>query len=273
MADGDGTKSGGSLAWILRLWVLLAIGIVLADISQNVDWGNPGQSAEPRRPPAPRTASATPNSSERPVPGDQMRPYRPGAFPVGPDGRLPRLPNGEVIALPDGPMTLSYGEVEGRPALIAAGMIDATTPDKLREADLRNDERAEILVLLSTGGQVDAAMRMGNYVRSRALETYVPEEGVCASACPLVLAAGDRRRVARSAWIGLHQPYLATTEGISADVAVFDVQNVNYEILTSLEHWGVDPRVWTFALGAPPSEMYVLTPEELVRYRLAHSVF
>ncbi len=274
------TAKAGSraLAWILRLWVVLALAIVVADMadSAKVPWLDSGR--DPALPEGPgrleQSGPATPMPLERPSPGDQLRPYDPAAFPMAPDGGLPHLPGSREALEPSrGPMTFSWVDLEGRPAIVALGMIEAGTAAELRRFDLKHDEVAEVLVLLSPGGLVQEALAMGDYLRARSLETLVPEGAYCASACPLVLAAGERRRVARDAWIGLHQPYLANAAGLTADRAVADVQHLNYEILTRLDHWGVDPRVWTHALQAPPAKMYVLTQEELMAYRLAHSIF
>ncbi|MEQ8652586.1 MAG: hypothetical protein RIC87_09005 [Kiloniellales bacterium] len=277
METQQGTVGGRALGWILRLWIVLAMGIVLSDIadSAKIGW------LEPERPTG---LPESPNrlGSEGPAvpmplapaePGDQLRPYDPTAFPMRPDGGLPHLPDGDALEPSRGPMQFSTTDLQGRPGILAIGSIEPGSAAALRRFDLQHDERAEVLVLVSPGGMVQEALTMGDYIRSRSMETLVPEGAYCASACPLLLAAGERRRVARDAWIGLHQAYLANTQDLSADVAVADVQRLNYEILTRLDHWGVDPRIWTHALQAPPAQMYVLLPEELMAYRLAHSLF
>ena len=266
---------GRALGWILRLWILLALGIVVADLadSAKIPWLEPDPL--PQRPSRlERSGPAIPQPLKPPEPGDQLRPYDPAAFPLRPDGSLPVLPGASEPLQPSREaMAFSWTLLEGRPAIVASGMIEPGSAAELRRFDLQHDERAELVVLLSPGGLVQEALAMGDYLRSRSLETLVPDGGYCASACPLVLAAGERRRVARDAWIGLHQPYLGGDSGLAADRAVADVQLLNYEILTRLDQWGVDPRLWTFALQAPPAKMYVLRPEEMMAYRLAHSLF
>jgi len=274
----EGRAGGRALGWILRLWVLLALGIVVADVadSAKVDWFRPDPlAALPQQLPGSdrQNQAAVPMPLEPAAPGDQLRPYDPSAFPMRPDATLPQLPGGETLEPSRGAMAFHWSDLQGRPAILALGNIEPGSAAALRRFDLQHDERAEVIVLLSAGGLVREALTMGDYLRARSLETLVPEGGYCASACPLVLAAGERRRVARDAWIGLHQPYLADAAGLSPDVAVADVQRLNYEILTRLDHWGVDPRIWTHALQAPPAEMYVLLPEEMMAYRLAHSLF
>ncbi|GAB5470483.1 MAG: hypothetical protein Kilf2KO_35130 [Rhodospirillales bacterium] len=278
MTGGRINTGGRAMGWILRLWILLALGIVAADLadSAKIPWlSEPGREALPQAPERlERGGQAVPMPLAPAEPGDQLRPYDPGAFPLAPDAGLPHLPGERQPMEPSrGPMTFTWADLEGRPAIVGSGMIEAESAAALRRFDLQHDERAELLVLLSPGGLVQGALAMGDYLRARGLETLVPEGGYCASACPLVLAAGERRRVARDAWIGLHQPYLANSNGLSVDRAVADVQRLNYEILTRLDHWGVDPRIWTHALQAPPAQMYVLLPEEMMAYRLAHSLF
>ncbi|MBC6406513.1 MAG: hypothetical protein GDA41_12515 [Rhodospirillales bacterium] len=268
------TAGGRALAWILRLWILLAFGIVLADMadSAKIPWSPPGRSI----PPPDRLGKegpAVPMPLPPAGPGDQLRPYDPTIFPMRPDGGTPQLPGGGALEPSYGPMKFSWIDLEGRPAILAVGTIEPGAAAALRRFDLQHDERAEVLVLFSPGGAVQEALIMGEYIRARSIETLVPGGAYCASACPLLLAAGERRRVARDAWIGLHQPYFAKAAGLSPDVAVAEVQRLNYQILTRLDRWGVDPRVWTHALQALPAEMYVLLPEELMAYRMAHSLF
>jgi len=269
------TAGGRALTWILRLWILLALGIVLADMadSAKIPRLQPDRSAPllPNR--LGKEGPAVPMPLQPAGPGDQLRPYDPAIFPVHPDGGLPQLPGGGALKPSYGLMDFSWIDLEGRPAILAIGMIEPGAAAALRRFDLQHDERAEVLVLFSPGGAVQEALTMGDYIRARAMETLVPEGAYCASACPLLLAAGERRRVARDAWIGLHQPYFANAAGLSPDVAVAEIQRLNYQILTRLDHWGVDPRLWTHALQALPAEMYVLLPEELMAYRMAHSLF
>ena len=239
---GGASDCGRALAWVLRLWILLALGIVLADMadSAKLSWLQPGRSVPPPPDRLGKEGPAVPMPLQPAGPGDQLRPYDPKIFPMRPDGGTPQLPGAAAA---------------------------------LRRFDLQHDEQAEVLVLLSPGGAVQEALIMGEYIRARSIETLVPGGAYCALACPLLLAAGERRRVARDAWIGLHQPSFAKAAGLSPDVAVAEVQRLNYQILTRLDRWGVDPRVWTHALQALPAEMYVLLPEELMAYRMAHSLF
>ncbi|MDR6755280.1 hypothetical protein J2Y48_000553 [Mycoplana sp. BE70] len=58
--------------------------------------------------------------------------------------------------------------------------------------------------LTSSGGRIAEAGKLLKLIRSRALDTYVPNE--CSSACTLVFAAGSRRSLLEGAKLGFHGP-------------------------------------------------------------------
>ncbi len=63
------------------------------------------------------------------------------------------------------------------------------------------------LWLNSNGGDVEAAMRAGEFVRQKKIYTGVgPHDNTCASACVLLLVGGVKRTVFGK--IGLHRPFL-----------------------------------------------------------------
>lgn len=56
----------------------------------------------------------------------------------------------------------------------------------------------------SNGGQVLEAIKIGELIRSKSLETRLPYNSSCASACVLLLAAGVIRTADETAGIGIH---------------------------------------------------------------------
>lgn len=67
------------------------------------------------------------------------------------------------------------------------------------------------VILNSTGGNVFAAMDMGRLLRNFAARVWVDRNGECSSAC-IFLLAGGVTRWGYDARIGLHRPYLPTSE-------------------------------------------------------------
>lgn len=87
--------------------------------------------------------------------------------------------------------------------------------DFFAQPECRTTARAlhRLVRLHSPGGDIDAAMRIGETIRRAEVTTVIPGNAICASACVLLHVAGvDRKVVGR---IGLHRTYstaLAKTE-------------------------------------------------------------
>ena len=208
----------------------------------------------------------------RPQPGDQIRPYLPRAVPVGPDRGEPRLPGYEGAPPADAmarAMAFRLGE-DG--AASAVGRIDAGTAESFRR--FLDGEGADVsrIVLHSPGGSVRDAITMARIIRERSLETEVPADGYCASACPLVLTGGARRTAGEAAWVGVHQVYAvpgAERQGPrDFDRSVAQIQATIADCQSLLVEMGVDPRLWIHAMQTPADELYVLTPDELREFKL-----
>jgi hypothetical protein len=124
----------------------------------------------------------------------------------------------------------------------AEGRITQATPGKLKRAlEVMGDRKLPVLIQ-SPGGDVEAALEMGRMIRAEHLDVAVAATefdgcmpgnkscklpkaakgeyrgtasslgAYCASACPLVLAGGDKRLVGQSAFAGVHQITAYVTE-------------------------------------------------------------
>ncbi|GGD21003.1 ATP-dependent Clp protease proteolytic subunit [Aureimonas glaciei] len=221
---------------------------------------------------AQRMSRTEPLRVARPTPGDQIRPYLPKAIPMGPDRGEPVLPgydgpvDGEAMAAPmrfvragDGQVT-AIGRIEPGTAELFQALID--TPD----------QTIGELVLHSPGGSVEDAIKMARLVREHGIDTRVPADGYCASACPLLFAGGAERSAGTSAWIGLHQVFAVDAPGVARardlDVSIADVQAIIAECQELLVDMGVKPEIWIKAMKTPPDALYVLTTDELKDYAL-----
>ena len=245
-----------------------------------------------------RLTRTEPMPLARPRPGDQIRPYLPKTIPVGPDRGEPVLPgiDGplEASAMAD-PMRFVDA---GGGVVSAVGTIEPGTADQFQRFLENNDPagnaaispgvddenqpaakgarlqyRLRKLYLHSPGGSVDDAIEMARLVRERLISTFVPADGYCASACPLLFAGGWTRHAGDGAWVGVHQVYaVPTTASVSlapdVDRSIADIQETIARCQELLAQMGVDPAVWIKAMQTPADSLYVLTEEELVSYRL-----
>ena len=197
-----------------------------------------------------------PQLTEPVRPGDQTRRFDPDRAPPG--GRpMPSSP------LPDR-LTLTVVE-GGKRALLEGGILpgDAERIEK-QLADLA--PQPEGVILNSPGGSVQDALMLGRYLRQAELTTALRSGDICYSACPYLLAAGTSRTIPDDASVGVHQHYFGESTLLPAFVAVDDIQRGQGEVMTYLDGMGIDPLVMQHALVTPPNEIYVLLPEELIRY-------
>ncbi|CAN7660290.1 hypothetical protein [Bosea sp. LjRoot237] len=119
-------------------------------------------------------------------------------------------------------------EPDCREWLAAQGAISNETLAELRRALAELNGRKLPLLVYSTGGTVEAAIAMGELVRKSGLDIAVartvftqrdPALGtiderspLCASACTLFLAGGQRRIIPPQSRIGVHQQTIVETE-------------------------------------------------------------
>lgn len=96
-------------------------------------------------------------------------------------------------------------EGEGR-VLRLVGPLGAGSADRV-EAALRASPSVRLVQLDSPGGRVFEAQAIAAAIRRRGLDTYA--EGLCASACTMLLLAGHDRGAAPQARIGFHRPQFA----------------------------------------------------------------
>ena len=88
------------------------------------------------------------------------------------------------------------------------------------------------------------------------------------SACPYLLAGGVLRQAAPGAMVGVHQHYFGQNSVLPAFLAVKDIQRGQAQVVGYLADMGIDLRLMQPALATPPEDIYVLTAQELERYRL-----
>jgi hypothetical protein len=155
----------------------------------------------------------------------------------------------------------------------AEGTITPGTADAFA-AFLASDRAKGVseIVLHSPGGSVTDAARMAHAIRDAGLDTRILADGYCASSCPLIFAGGVKRFADATSWIGVHQVFaLITSFGSLAD-GMEQAQMVSAEAQDLLTGFGVDPIVWTRAMATPREKLYLFTPDELIKLKLATTV-
>ncbi len=256
------TIQDGRFLKLVFLGILgLSVGTVLQDYSQmvaNAPTAIPG------------TTQTKPLPIELPIPGDQTRPYLPSTMPLGPDRAAPRLPgyfgpmDSPTLA---GDMQFALGEGD---LVSALGTITPGTAKRFAAFLKDHDRQIGEIHLHSPGGSVADALAMSRLIRREGIRTHVPENGYCASSCPLVLAGGLYRSAGKHPFIGVHQIYALPPASGSLQRGMADAQLTTAAVQQLLDEMDVDIRVWTHALATPPQSLYVFTDEELVRFRLAN---
>jgi hypothetical protein len=162
------------------------------------------------------------------------------------------------------------------------GEIDAKTVESVarlfdryhrRDCDKRNvsdwsDAYGVRYEINSRGGSVAAAMAIGRIFRREHAWLAVNHE--CISACVLILAGAVDRQIGKSAKVGIHRPYLASTpqqtptpEQVRKNYAAMLNDIRNY-----LREMNVSERLGSDMLATPPEGVHFLNRAELKEYGL-----
>ena len=149
-------------------------------------------------------------------------------------------------------------------AVVELGGIIEPGDDARLAAALATTPRPRGLSLSSLGGNVQAALALGEAVRREGLATTVPARGVCASACGLVWLAGTPRAMGQDAHVGLHAAYLRRN-GVSVETGA-----ANALIGAYLGRLGFDDRAIVYLTSAAPDEMTWILPADRQRYNIGY---
>ncbi|WID94647.1 hypothetical protein QO058_17615 [Bosea vestrisii] len=197
-------------------------------------------------------------------------------------------------------------EPECREWIAAQGAISNDTLAELRRALAELNGRKLPLLVYSTGGTVEAAIAMGELVRKGGLDIAVartvftqrdPALGtiderspLCASACTLFLAGGQRRIIPLQSRIGVHQQTIVETETTTVrDYKIVrgrkelvdertETRTVKQEQATGeidakmrryLNAMGLDRSFLETTVSTPADTMRYLKPEEMLATTIA----
>lgn len=205
---------------------------------------------------------------EPPSDTDQERPYYPKAMPMAPGGLPPLLPG--LTAKPTPAMLanrMSFA-IDDAGKASAVGRIEAGTAADFDRFLKDNAGRVKQIWFHSPGGSVADAIAMARAIRKANISTAVPENGYCASSCPLAYSGGVTREAGRKAWIGVHQIFTLPTETGTLQEGLANAQRISAECQELLVSMGVDPRVWIYAMRTAKQRLYVFTAKELSDFKI-----
>lgn len=160
------------------------------------------------------------------------------------------------------------------------------------EFDSQSYEKFEALVngqfygfnvlLNSNGGNLQSAIKIGQLIREKNLNTYVaslPEavfaeakdNAVCLSACAYAFLGGAERRLANGAKLGFHRFFLNRGQELiesnsTRQLALDQGQIVSAVLVSYIVEMGVDARLFELAAGASSDRMYYPTDEQLTDF-------
>ena len=110
-----------------------------------------------------------------------------------------------------------------------------------------------VVLLSSDGGNIGAAIKIGQAIRLKGFGTVVPDGMICASACGLIWLAGQPRFMTGSGQIGFHAAY-DLTDGTPRERGA-----PNAIIGAYLGALGLSQRAIFYFTTAPPDQMQWLT--------------
>lgn len=153
-----------------------------------------------------------------------------GAGPLDPNNpTCPVTPNwGSSDA-----MTLKAAPRGEFKVLVAEGRIDASLPQRLKEA-LDADPMIGEVWLRSRGGNARAGNEAGRVIRSYGLNTRIAEGAVCFSACNFIFMGGIERVVDEGGVFMVHM-FTHTADRWIIDDAVIDGSEATTELIVSIE--------------------------------------
>jgi ATP-dependent protease ClpP protease subunit len=158
------------------------------------------------------------------------------------------------------------------------GDIDASTVEKVRKAfySERSSKCETDFALFadssykinSSGGSIAAAMAIGRIYRKERVSLAV--NGVCISACVLILAGAVERGIGEGRVVGIHRPYLGTTpeRTPTPDQISNTYRSVLQNMRAYLREMNVSERLADEMLATEPDKVRFLIPSELKAYGL-----
>lgn len=148
----------------------------------------------------------------------------------------------------------------GEPGTLSlVGNITPDTPPRFFQA-LADYPDTTRINLLSAGGSVYPALAIAWEIHGRRLDTRIADGSICHSACAFLFLAGRNRTIEGAGELGVHQ--ISAADG---DLTAEFTQWTMSHILDALATFGTDQAIITAMLQTGPSDMYVLSHDEIDR--------
>lgn len=123
-----------------------------------------------------------------------------------------------------------------------------------------------ILDLDSAGGQVEDAIRVGDFIAESRWTIWIREGSLCHSACVFVLSAGDVRRIAGK--VGIHRIIRMSSTATTRAELNAELRLVYEKVRSYLERNGTNVAVADLMMAVPNRSLRLLTDDELLLYGL-----
>lgn len=163
----------------------------------------------------------------------------------------------------------AYADVEIRPlntgdedSLILSGEIKKSDIEVLK----MNLPKHKSIWLNSLGGDVSAAMSIGQLLRRYDITAFLDSGHYCVSACVLVLAGSTFRMIKGK--VGIHRPYLPQDKATTEEEQKKIYRTIKTEILNYLEFMNVNSILYDDMFRISPRKVKYLSKDELERYGL-----
>lgn len=156
------------------------------------------------------------------------------------------------------------------------GKITAADSDEVKRLIDQTRQEAEnkhwdverpYIYLDTLGGEVPAALAIGRLLRKEQIGVQIDPQGICYSACVMVLAGAVTRNIQGK--VGIHRPYYdVPKDDISADKLSDQFQKMLQELRAYFREMNVNEQLADAMLRTEPEHMRVLDSAELNNYGL-----
>jgi hypothetical protein len=128
---------------------------------------------------------------------------------------------------------------------------------RIFRATLNANPQTDTVLLSSGGGHVNVGLEIAEIIHARGLSTWIPADLECASICSVIFLAGQARMV--QGRLGVHQVAMNIENNSIVQTTVGD-------IVTAINKYGVDPRLFERFLQTPADKMYFLRLRDVINW-------
>lgn len=166
-------------------------------------------------------------------------------------------------------VTITRGGVSSLTKVYIDGYVLHETTEIIMGSSSLTPGHDAIVYFNSHGGDLAAAMALGQLIRERGYSTKVgvpgldgsPDSpGYCESACPFAFAGGVFRFLDPSSKLGVHQFFKAS--GVADEHDMATAQITTTRLANHLSNLGIDLRLLEIAAQAAPNQMNYLSPAQ-----------